>query len=86
MLHKRGMMSLVGLPPGACELPIFDVVLNAKTIRGSIVGTAWTCRRRCSSPARQGARALLDQRLERVNDIFREMKPGRIDDRIVLQL
>jgi propanol-preferring alcohol dehydrogenase len=39
MLHKRGTMSLVGLPPGAFELPIFDVVLNAKTVRGSIVGT-----------------------------------------------
>jgi len=32
-------MSLVGLPPGNFDLPIFDVVLNAKTVRGSIVGT-----------------------------------------------
>ena len=39
MLHKRGTMSLVGLPPGDFALPIFDVVLNAKTVRGSIVGT-----------------------------------------------
>ena len=28
-----------GLPPGDFALPIFDVVLNAKTVRGSIVGT-----------------------------------------------
>jgi len=39
MLHKRGTMSLVGLPPGDFPLPTFDVVLNAKTVRGSIVGT-----------------------------------------------
>jgi hypothetical protein len=32
-------MALVGLPPGSFDLPIFDVVLNAKTVRGSIVGT-----------------------------------------------
>jgi propanol-preferring alcohol dehydrogenase len=44
MLHKRGTMSLVGLPPGEFALPIFDVVLNAKTVRGSIVGTRRTCR------------------------------------------
>ena len=39
MLHKRGTMSMVGLPPGDFGLPIFDVVLNAKAVRGSIVGT-----------------------------------------------
>lgn len=39
MLHKRGTMSMVGLPPGDFALPIFDMVLNAKTVRGSIVGT-----------------------------------------------
>jgi alcohol dehydrogenase, propanol-preferring len=39
MLRKRGTMSMVGLPPGDFALPIFDMVLNAKTVRGSIVGT-----------------------------------------------
>jgi len=39
MLRRRGTMALVGLPPGDFPLPIFDVVLNAKTVRGSIVGT-----------------------------------------------
>ena len=29
----------VGLPPGSFPLPIFEVVLKALTIRGSIVGT-----------------------------------------------
>jgi propanol-preferring alcohol dehydrogenase len=38
MLHKRGTMSMVGLPPGDFALPIFDVVLNAKTVRGSVRG------------------------------------------------
>ena len=32
------MLSLVGLPPGEFQTPIFDVVMNRITIRGSIVG------------------------------------------------
>ena len=31
-------VSLVGLPPGEFGTPIFDVVMNRVTIRGSIVG------------------------------------------------
>jgi propanol-preferring alcohol dehydrogenase len=47
MLDKRGKMSLVWLPPGAFPLPIFDVVLNAKTVRGSMASTS-----RITSPSR----------------------------------
>src|SRR6516164_4930706 len=38
MVRRKGTVSLVGLPPGEFRTPIFDVVLNRKTIRGSIVG------------------------------------------------
>ena len=43
-------MALVGLPPGDFPLPIFDVVLNAKTMRGSIVGTRMDLREVLPSP------------------------------------
>ena len=39
MLRRGGTLALVGLPPGEFGLPIFEVVLTPKTIRGSIVGT-----------------------------------------------
>ena len=39
MLRRGGTVSLVGLPPGSFQTPIFDVVLKRLTIRGSIVGT-----------------------------------------------
>ncbi len=86
MLHKRGTMSLVSLPPGAFELPIFDVVLKAKTIRGSIVGTRMDLQEALQFAGEGKVRAHYStDRLERVNDIFREMKQGRIDGRVVLQ-
>jgi propanol-preferring alcohol dehydrogenase len=86
MLHKRGTMSLVGLPPGAFELPIFDVVLNAKTMRGSIVGTRMDLQEALQFADEGKVRAHYStDRLERVNDILREMKQGRIDGRVVLE-
>ena len=57
MLRRRGTMALVGLPPGDFPLPIFDVVLNAKTVRGSIVGT-----RMDLDDLRRGSRIRVDER------------------------
>lgn len=86
MLHKRGTMSLVGLPPGDFALPIFDVVLNAKTIRGSIVGTRQDLGEalRFAAEGKVKAHYSVD-RLEHINDIFERMKAGAIDGRIVLE-
>ena len=40
MTRKRGTCVLVGLPPGEFPVPLFDVVANCITIRGSFVGSA----------------------------------------------
>ncbi|NMG35134.1 alcohol dehydrogenase AdhP [Azoarcus sp. TTM-91] len=87
MLHKRGTMSLVGLPPGDFGLPIFDVVLNAKTVRGSIVGTRKDLEEALAF-AGEGkvASHFSTDRLENINTIFARMKEGRIDGRVVLTL
>lgn len=87
MLRKRGTMTLVGLPPGEFPLPIFDVVLNAKTVRGSIVGTRKDLEE-CLQFAAEGkvqAHFSVDT-LENINSIFATMKAGRIDGRVVLEL
>ena len=39
MTRKHGICVLVGLPPGEFPLPLFDVVANCVTVRGSFVGT-----------------------------------------------
>jgi alcohol dehydrogenase, propanol-preferring len=87
MLHKRGTMSLVGLPPGGFELPIFDVVLNAKTVRGSIVGTRKDLEEALAFAAEGAVQAqYTTDRLEHVNEVFERMKKGTIDGRVVLEL
>ena len=87
MLHKRGTMALVGLPPGSFDLPIFDVVLNAKTVRGSIVGTRKDLEEALAF-AGEGkvASHYSTDRIENINDIFATMKRGAIDGRIVLEM
>src|SRR5580693_2402571 len=39
MTRKRGTCVLVGIPPGEFPTPLFDVIANCITIRGSFVGT-----------------------------------------------
>lgn len=87
MLHKRGTMALVGLPPGNFELPIFDVVLNAKTVRGSIVGTRKDLQESLefAGEGKVAAHYSMDQ-LDNINAIFGRMKAGGIDGRIVVSI
>nr|WP_295084564.1 alcohol dehydrogenase AdhP [uncultured Roseateles sp.] len=87
MLHKRGTMSLVGLPPGDFALPIFDVVLNAKTIRGSIVGTRKDLEEALAFAADGKIRThYRSDKLESINNIFDQMKQGHIDGRVVMKI
>lgn len=86
MLHKRGTMSLVGLPPGDFALPIFDVVLNAKTIRGSIVGTRADMIEALSFAGRGLVHSHFStDRLENINNVFERLRAGTIDGRVVMQ-
>ena len=87
MLHKRGTMSLVGLPPGGFDLPIFDVVLNAKTVRGSIVGTRMDLEEALAF-AGEGkvVTHYSTDKIENINNIFATMKAGKIDGRVVLEM
>ena len=87
MLHKRGTMSLVGLPPGDFGLPIFDVVLNAKTVRGSIVGTRQDLAEALAFAGEGKVAAhYSEDRLDNVNAVFDQMRKGEIDGRVVLRL
>ena len=87
MLHKRGTMSLVGLPPGSFDLPIFDVVLNAKTVRGSIVGTRLDLQESLDFAGQGKVKATVQSaKLEDINDIFAKMHKGQIEGRMVLDM
>jgi propanol-preferring alcohol dehydrogenase len=87
MLHKRGTMSMVGLPPGDFPLPIFDIVLNAKTIRGSIVGTRKDLQEALAFAGEGKVRTVRSvDKLDNINEILRRLRDGRIEGRVVLQM
>ena len=87
MLHKRGTMSIVGLPPGDFALPIFDVVLNAKTVRGSIVGTRKDLQEALAFAAEGKVRGIYhEEPLDNVNAIFARLKHGDVEGRVVMRI
>ncbi|HEX6833491.1 MAG TPA: alcohol dehydrogenase AdhP [Rudaea sp.] len=87
MLRPRGTMALVGLPPGDFPVPIFDVVLTRKTIRGSIVGTREDLFEALQFAAEGKAKAnFTTEPLDRINSVFDRMRAGTIEGRVVLQI
>lgn len=87
MLRPHGTLSIVGLPPGDCKLSIFDLVLNRKTVRGSIVGTRKDLAE-CLAFAEEGkvkVQYTLDK-LENINNIFKAMEAGQVIGRTVMRI
>lgn len=77
----------MGLPPGDFPLPIFDVVLNRLTVRGSIVGTRKDLHESLQFAAEGKVKPNIElQPLEQVNNVFERMKHGQINGRVVLNL
>ncbi|MGI9240026.1 MAG: alcohol dehydrogenase AdhP [Verrucomicrobiales bacterium] len=86
MLCPGGTMSIIGLPPGNFELPIFDTVLNRKTVRGSIVGTRLDLHEALDFAADGKVKThFTTDSLDNINGIFGQMRAGTIDGRIVME-
>lgn len=87
MVRRGGTVSLNGLPPGSFPLPIFDMVLNGITVRGSIVGTRLDLQEALDFAGAGKVRATVaTARIEDINDVFARMHAGKIDGRIVLDM
>lgn len=87
MVRRGGTVSLNGLPPGDFDTPIFDVVLNRITIRGSIVGTRQDLAECIAFAAEGKVKARITTApLEDINKVFSRMKEGKIDGRMVLTM
>jgi propanol-preferring alcohol dehydrogenase len=87
MVRRKGTVSLVGLPPGDFPTPIFDVVLKRVTVRGSIVGTRQDLSEALAFAASGKVKAHIHRtRLDGVNHVFEELRAGRVDGRMVLEI
>jgi propanol-preferring alcohol dehydrogenase len=86
LVRRKGTVSLVGLPPGTFQTPIFDVVLKRITIRGSIVGTRKDLAEAVAFASDGKVRAHLHAaRLQDINQVFADLKAGKVDGRIVVK-
>jgi alcohol dehydrogenase, propanol-preferring len=85
MTRKRGTCVLVGLPPGDFPVPLFDVVANCITIRGSFVGNREDMAEALAFAAEGKVKADIElQPLSAINDIFDRLEHGKVAGRVVL--
>ena len=87
MARRKGTVSLVGLPPGEFPMPIFDVVLKRITVRGSIVGTRADVAEAIAFAAEGKVRAHVQAaRLDEINRVLSDLRAGKVEGRIVLDV
>jgi propanol-preferring alcohol dehydrogenase len=85
MTRKRGTCVLVGLPPGDFPVPLFDVVANCITIRGSFVGNREDMAETLAFAAEGKVKADIElQPLSAINTIFDRLEQGKVAGRIVI--
>jgi propanol-preferring alcohol dehydrogenase len=86
MTRRLGTCVLVGLPPGEFPVPLFDVVADCITIRGSFVGTRADMAEALDFGARGKVKANIElQPLSAINDVFARLEHGDVAARVVLE-
>ena len=86
MTRRGGTIVFNGLPAGEFPASIFEVVLKGLTVRGSIVGTRQDMAEALDFYARgQIHPTVATRELGEINDVFGEMKQGKIDGRVVIK-
>lgn len=85
MTRKRGTCALVGLPAGEFPVPLFDMVANCITIRGSFVGTRQDMAEALALAADGKVKAQVElQPLSAINAVFDRLEHGQVAARVVL--
>ncbi len=85
MTRKRGTCVLTGLPPGEFPFPLFDVVLNCITVRGSLVGTRQDMAEALTFAAEGKVKADIElQPLSAINQVLDRLEQGKVAARVVL--
>ena len=85
MTRKHGTCVLVGIPPGEFPTPLFDVVANCITIRGSFVGNRRDMAEALAFAADGKVKADIElQPLSAINAVFERLGAGDVPSRVVL--
>lgn len=85
MTRKHGTCVLVGIPPGDFPTPLFDVVANCITIRGSFVGNRRDMGEALAFAADGKVKADIElQPLAAINSVFARLGAGDVPSRVVL--
>jgi propanol-preferring alcohol dehydrogenase len=86
MTRKHGICVLVGIPPGDFPVPLFDVVAECISIRGSFVGNREDLAEALSFAAEGKVKADIElQPLSAINAVFKRLEAGDVPARVVLQ-
>lgn len=85
MTRKTGTCVLVGLPAGEFPVPLFDVVANCITVRGSFVGTRQDMAEALAFAVEGKVKADVEiQPLSAINSILDRLQDGEVAGRVVL--
>lgn len=85
MTRKRGTCVLLGLPPGDLPVPLFDVVANCITVRGSFVGTRQDMAEALAFAANGKVKADIEvQPLSAINQVMQRLQDGDVASRVVI--
>src|ERR1039457_1049703 len=86
MTRRRGTCVLIGLPPGEFPTPLFDVVSNCITIRGSFVGTRQDMAEALAFAAEGKVEADIElQPLSAINQVLERLEQGKVASRVVIE-
>ena len=85
MTRKHGTCVLIGLPPGEFPTPLFDVVSNCITIRGSFVGNRQDVAEALAFAADGKVKADIElQPLSAINQVLERLQHGDVASRVVI--
>lgn len=85
MTRKHGTCVLNGLPPGEFPTPLFEVVANCITIRGSYVGTRQDMAEALAFAASGKVKADIElQPLSAINQVLERLEHGNVASRVVI--
>jgi len=86
-MRPRGTIIVIGLPPGDLRADIFDVVLNAITIRGSIVGTRLDLQEALQIAADGKIEPKVQvRRFQELQEVIDDIKHARIDGAAIVTI